>query len=180
MDDTSSYPQWMLLIGGCHGCLVMARGKILAGPFSCLMSKVNQHMTARNHDFLIDYVRDLRRLVKGSVGDADRRHIYDGALDALNQTFGVFYELPGQKDLIDIFSWVVLASSFLQLLADEEQEALVVFSYFCVLLNKLPKHWWLDGWVNNLMDKIYSSLDEEHRTWIIWPMGELGWIPIDK
>jgi hypothetical protein len=63
------------------------------------------------------------------------------------------------------------------LLADEEQDALVVLSYFCVLLNKLSRQWWLDGWVNHLMDKIYAALDEERRTWIIWPMEETGWLP---
>jgi hypothetical protein len=155
----------------------MANESILAGPFACMMRKASYHLAARDQVFQIDYVRDLRCLVTRSVEDEQRRRIYDTALDALNQTFGVFYEVSGQRDLVDIFSWVVLAEDFLPLLADEEQEALVVLSYFCVLLNKLSRQWWLDGWANDLMDKIYVALDEEHRTWMIWPMEEIGWLP---
>ncbi|KAM6536173.1 hypothetical protein FALCPG4_002190 [Fusarium falciforme] len=177
VDDNWSYPQWMVLIGGCRSFIDMANESILAGPFACMMKKAAHHLAARDQVFQIDYVRDLRCLVRRSVEDEQRRRIYDTALDALNQTFGVFYEVSGQRDLVDIFSWVVLAKDLLPLLADEEQEALVVLSYFCVLLNKLSRQWWLDGWVNDLMDKIYAALDEEHRTWIIWPMGEIGWLP---
>ncbi|KAM5376458.1 hypothetical protein ACJZ2D_005512 [Fusarium nematophilum] len=177
VDETWSSPQWMVLIGGCKSFITMANGRILAGPFSCMMSKVTQRLAARDQIFQVDYVRDLRRLVQRWVNDKERRHIYESTLDALNQTFGVFYEIPGQKDLVDIFSWVVLVENFLPLLADEEQEALVVLSWVCVLLTKLSRQWWLDGWVNHLMGKIYSKLDEEHRTWIIWPMEETGWLP---
>lgn len=145
----------------------MASERTLAGPFACTMKKATNHLAARDQVFQIDYVRDLRSLVTRSVEDEQRRRIYNTALDALKQAFGVFYEVAGQRDLVDIFSWVVLAEDFLPLLADEEQEALVVLSYFCVLLNKLSRQWWLDGWVNDLMDKIYVVLDEEHRTWII-------------
>ncbi|KAH7156034.1 hypothetical protein EDB81DRAFT_715975 [Dactylonectria macrodidyma] len=177
VDGTWSYPQWMVLIGGCKGFISMANGSILAGPFASMMSKATQRLAAREQVFQVDYVRDLRCLIARSVNDEERRCIYDSALDSLNQTFGVFYEVQGQKDLVDIFSWVVLAENFLPLLADEEQEALVLLSYFCVLLNKLSRQWWLDGWVDCLMGKIYAALDEERRTWIIWPMEEVGWLP---
>ncbi|KAH6892905.1 hypothetical protein B0T10DRAFT_399837, partial [Thelonectria olida] len=176
-DGTWTYPPWMTLISGCKSFISISNNQILAGPFSCLMSKACQHLEAHNQVFRVDYVRDLRRLVDESVSDLDRRRIYNDALCALNQTFGVFYETQGQKDLVDIFYWVIRSEDFLPLLADKEQEALVIFAYFCVLLNKLSRQWWLDGWVNYLMDLIYSHLNEEHRTWIIWPMEELGWVP---
>lgn len=120
---------------------------------------------------------DFRRFVEQSIGDWGRRHVYYDTLDELNLTFGVFYEVPCQRDLIGIFFWVVLSEKFLPLLADMEKEALVVLAYFCILLNKLPAQWWLDGWVNYLMEKIYDTLGEEHRIWIQWPMEELGWLP---
>lgn len=141
------------------------------------MTKARLHLEAQNQVFQVDYVRDLRRLVDDSVSDLDRRRVYNNALYVLNQTFGVFYETPGQKDLVGIFYWVIMAEDFLPLFADREQEALVIFAYFCVLLNRLSGYWWLDGWVNYLMDLTYSHLNEEHRTWIIWPMEEVGWVP---
>ncbi|RSL52169.1 hypothetical protein CEP54_011043 [Fusarium duplospermum] len=180
VDENWSYPQWMVLIGGCRSFVSMANDSILAGPFACMMSKVARHLAAREQTFQVDYVRDLRSLITRSVEDEERRHIYDNALDALNQTFGVFYEVSGQKDLVDILTWVIIAEDLLPLLADEEQEALVVLSYFCVLLNRLTHQWWLDGWVHHLMDKIYAALYEEHRTWMIWPMEEIGWLPSER
>lgn len=167
----------MVLIGGCTGFLGVSRDNLLSGPFSCLLTKARYGLETREQDFKVDYVQNLRCTIERSVGSSNRRSLYNNALDALNQTFGVFYEVPGQKDLVDVFSWVVLAQDFLPLLANEEQEALAILSYFCVLLHKLSCQWWLAGWVEHFMSKIYSSLDEEHRTWVIWPMEEIGWVP---
>jgi hypothetical protein len=89
----------------------------------------------------------------------------------------VFYEIEGDKDLVDIFSWIVFAKDFLTFVADEEEEALVVLSYFCVLLHKLPSQWWLDSWVNHIMTRIYSSVGEVYLTYLVWPMEEIGWLP---
>ena len=79
--------------------------------------------------------------------------------------------------MVDIFYWVITAERFIPLLAQEEQVALVILAYYCVLLHQIPTRWWIEGWVEHLMTGIYGSLDETYRSWIVWPIEELGWVP---
>ena len=130
-------------------------------------------MDLRQHTFSTDYMEQLKAFVDERVTDPERRTIYHDAIQALNQTYGVFHEVEGDNDLVDIFSWVVLAKDFLKFVEEEEEEALVVLSYFCVLLHKLSGQWWTNGWVNHIMTRIYSSVGEMYLTYLIWPMGRL-------
>lgn len=171
------YPPWVVLISGCTSFLALSNSTLSLGPFSALLSKARRRMESRQQVFKTDYMQQLRVFVDESVTDPARRSIYQEALVALNQTYGVFYEVDGDKDLVDIFSWVVLAKNFLEFVADEEPEALVVLSYFCVLLHKLPSQWWLNGWVSHIMTRIYASVGEKYLNYLAWPMEEIGWLP---
>lgn len=57
------------------------------------------------------------------------------------------------------------------------QEPAVLLAFFAVLLHKSPDRWWMQGWPEHLITRIYALLDEKHRLWIRWPMEEMGWIP---
>ncbi|KAF5723987.1 2-dehydropantoate 2-reductase [Fusarium mundagurra] len=175
--EDGPYPPWVVLISGCTSFISLSDNTLLLGPFSALLSKARAHLDRRLQAFKTDYTQQLRTFVDESVTDPARRSIYQEALVALNQTYGVFYETVGDKDLVDIFSWVVPAKAFFEFVADEEPEALVVLSYFCVLLHKLPSQWWLTGWVNHIMSRIYGSVGEKYLSYLVWPMEEIGWLP---
>jgi hypothetical protein len=57
------------------------------------------------------------------------------------------------------------------------QEAVVIFAHFSILLKHHESHWWLQGWAEHLISRAYEILDDEHRSWIEWPMREVGWMP---
>ncbi|KAH7179038.1 uncharacterized protein B0J16DRAFT_402387 [Fusarium flagelliforme] len=175
--DDGPYPPWAVLIKGCTSFVELANSTLLAGPFSVLFHQARKHLDLRQQTFSKDYMQQLWLFVDDRITDPERRTIYRDAIQALNQTYGVFYEVEGDNDLVDIFSWVVMAKDFLKFVEDEEEEALVVLSYFCVLLHKLPSQWWLDGWVNHLMTRIYSSVGEMYLTFLVWPMEQIGWLP---
>ena len=59
------------------------------------------------------------------------------------------------------------------------QEAVVIFAHFSILLKHHESHWWLQGWAEHLISRAYEILDDEHRSWIEWPMREVGWMPSD-
>ena len=129
-----------------------------------MLHKARGRIDLLQQTFSTDYMQQLRLFIDERVIYPERRAIYHDAIQPLNQTFGVFYEVEGHNDLVDIFFWVVSAKDFLKFVEDEEDEALVVLSYFCVLLHKLPGQWWLNGWVNHIMTRIYSSVGEKYLT----------------
>lgn len=131
-------------------------------------------MDLRQQSFSTDYMQQPRLFIDERILEPERRTIYHDAIQALNQTYGVFLEVEDDNDLVNIFSWIVLAKDFLKFVEEEEEEALVVLFYFCVLLHKLPGQWWLNGWVNHIMTRIYSSVGEAYLTYLIWPMEEIG------
>lgn len=143
--------------------MTLARSTLLVGPFSALLQKARRRLELREQTFKTDYLQQLRFFVDETITDSERRSVYHDAIHGLNQTYGVFYEVEGDKDLVDIFSWIVFAKDFLTFVADEEEEALVVLSYFCVLLHKLPCQWWLNSWVNHIMTRIYWSVGEVYH-----------------
>ncbi|KAF5623587.1 2-dehydropantoate 2-reductase [Fusarium sp. NRRL 25303] len=175
--DDGPYPPWVVLIKGCTSFMELARSTLLGGPFSALLHKARKRLDLRLQTFKTDYMQQLRQFVDERVTDLEQQAIYHDAIQALNQAYGVFYEVEGENDLVDIFSWLALAQDFLKFVADEEKEALVVLSYFCVLLHKLPGQWWLNGWANHIMTRIYSSVGEMYLTYLVWPMEEIGWLP---
>lgn len=167
----------MVLIRGCRGFITTFQAQVSQGLFSPMMMHSRQRLAAREQTVHVDYLQHLQLLLDQSVMDPERRSIYNSATEVLNESFGMFYEDPYQQDLVDIFYWILIAEDVIPLLANEEQEALVLLAYFCVLLHRIPNRWWIDGWVEYLMTGIYGALDEEHRGWIIWPIEELGWVP---
>ncbi|KAL5590389.1 hypothetical protein FOBRF1_013946 [Fusarium oxysporum] len=175
--EDGPYPPWAVLISGCTSFVSLGNSTLSLGPFSALLSKARRRFEIRKRVFETDYVQQLKVFIDETVTDPARHSIYQDALLALNQTFGVFYETDGDKDLVDIFSWIVPAKEFFEFVADEEPEALVVLSYFCVLLHKLPSQWWLTGWVHHIMTRIYASVGEKYLTYLVWPMEEIGWLP---
>ncbi|CEF87922.1 hypothetical protein FGSG_12584 [Fusarium graminearum PH-1] len=136
--EDGPYPPWVVLIKGCTSFLALAKGTLTLGPFSALLFKASRRMEARERVFKRDYMEQLRIFVDKTVTDLVQRSIYQDALCALNQTYSVFYKIDGDKDLVNIFSWIVLVKDFFKFMADEEPEALVILSYFCVLLYRLP------------------------------------------
>ncbi|KAF4445457.1 C6 zinc finger domain-containing protein [Fusarium austroafricanum] len=78
----------------------------------------------------------------------------------------------------DLFFWLFeCIDDFLPLVKARDQEAWVVMAHFCLMMKKAETQWWLKGWSDCMMRKIYQQLDEEHRSWILRLIEEMGWIP---
>ena len=80
----------------------------------------------------------------------------------------------------DIFLWLWdAAKDFIPLLKGPEprQESVVIYAHFLIMLKRLENQWWLEGWAMHMMERVWVSLDPEHRLWIQWPIEELGWVP---
>ncbi|KAK3345949.1 hypothetical protein B0T25DRAFT_592322 [Lasiosphaeria hispida] len=91
----------------------------------------------------------------------------------------------GPRDVLDAMLWLwEVSDSLVPLLRSDParglapaQEAVAIFAHFCILLKHHESHWWLQGWGDHLISRAYDILDAEHRSWIEWPMREIGWMP---
>ncbi|RFN43316.1 c6 zinc finger protein [Fusarium flagelliforme] len=129
----------------------------------------------------IDHFPELRELIQQAAsGDPELVH-YSKALDQLSQRFDFAFNYTSRVTQLSpqqVFVWVYqLEDDFVRLLQEEKPIPLVILSHFCILLNGLSSIWWTRGWVEHLLSEIYSSLDQEYKTWMRRPMEETGWIP---
>ncbi|KAF4478567.1 hypothetical protein FAGAP_12319 [Fusarium agapanthi] len=112
--EDGPYPPWVVLINGCASFASLGDSALTLGPFSALLSNARRRLNIRDRVFKTDYVQQLKVFIDETVTDPAQRSIYQDALRALNQTYGVFYETDGDKDLVDIFSWTVPAKAFFE------------------------------------------------------------------
>ncbi|KAK8086089.1 C6 zinc finger protein [Apiospora phragmitis] len=151
----SGFPDWMFLLQGTKAFVTMARGGV--GIDGGALAPLFSH---------------------GAPDEARR------AIEELQKSFYVL-ELEADGDarvprcgITDAFVWIFeVAADFLPLLRDGTQEAVAIFSFFAVFLHKAGSQWCLRGWADHLIGRCYGLLDEEHRSWIQWPLEEMGWIP---
>ncbi|KAB8212559.1 hypothetical protein BDV34DRAFT_208278 [Aspergillus parasiticus] len=70
-----------------------------------------------------------------------------------------------------IFGWLYrLPDAFMFGLRQRHQPALVIFSYFVVLLDELTWNWFLQDWPRHILIGIHRNLDVYHQQYIQWPM----------
>jgi hypothetical protein len=121
---------------------------------------------------------NLRDLMSSTVPDESLRGIYSEAICELRGQLNLALSSAFQSlDIMDAFVWqFTVAETFMPLLQVPTQEAVAIFAYFCVVLNKLEGNVWLRGWSSFLMSRAWEILDANHRGWIRWPIEEIGWI----
>ena len=77
-----------------------------------------------------------------------------------------------------VFVWLYrLSDEFVLCLQQRKPIALVILAHIVVLLNDLSSFWWIGGWIDHIMSEVYAALTEEYRTWMRWPIEEIGWLP---
>ncbi|KAL2194188.1 hypothetical protein P885DRAFT_43630 [Corynascus similis CBS 632.67] len=127
----------------------------------------------------------LRARIHAAVSDPDLLRTYVHALDELELALvGVQADPAAPRDVLDAMVWLwVVSDELLPLLrgaaAHERkttvhQEAVAVFAHFGLLLRHHESHWWLQGWGDHVVRRASEILDEEHRTWIEWPLREMA------
>lgn len=126
------------------------------------------------YNYVIDKLRRILSLLvlDTSPGDSSRDGDGDTSMASAPAT--------PRLEAWDIFVWQWdAAKDFVPLLRGSEprQEAVVIYAHFLIMLKKLENQWWLEGWATHMMEKVWASLDEEHRLWVQWPIEELGWVP---
>ena len=67
-----------------------------------------------------------------------------------------------------------LSQDYLDILAERHPVSLILLAHYCILLEPLESHWYMNGFRKRLVSRIYQQLDPEWWHWLQWPMEEVG------
>lgn len=128
----------------------------------------------------IEHLPELReQILRVGPPEAELK-VYLTALNQLSERFDVVMG-PSRASQVfpqQVYWWLYqLEDDYVRFVQEGKPIALVIFSYFCILLNTLGSVWWNRGWAEHLLSEIHASLNQEYRIWMQRPMEETGWVP---
>lgn len=129
------------------------------------------------YPYALAHVRDLLSTTVDSHGPDTSS--YFQALERLSQCYEVIFNPdvhPTDSVLWpQIFGWLyMLPDQLLFDLRNRQPVALVLVSYYNVLLHVLDDVWMIQEWPHHVMHGIYKNLDSYHRSFVEWPMRQIG------
>ncbi|OTB00450.1 hypothetical protein M426DRAFT_324313 [Hypoxylon sp. CI-4A] len=177
-------PEWLFLLRGMRSVMDVARDAIYSMLSLGVIFDSGRQMNdiwesssglASEHEGL----KELQGLVNFHVKDPEKLDILSQAITSLKRSFDMFYGVATDDQRVrSAFMWLFkLYDNFVNLLKEHDNEALCILAFFCVLLQRLDYHWWMEGWGVHLVARIYSVLGDSYRLWIRWPLEEIGWVP---
>ncbi|KAL0943392.1 uncharacterized protein CTRU02_201278 [Colletotrichum truncatum] len=179
----SAFPDWTFLLSGACSLIKLLNERKYNGPLKPIITYATERFfTARDDSSTHPEALDsLRKLINANCKDQNLLRIYNYAIDELRHPLSLALRSDGHgMDILDMFIWKYFVSDkFLPLLKMPEvnQEAVVIYAHFCIVLKRLESQWWLQGWAMHLISQAWALLDQDHKLWIQWPMEELGWVP---
>ena len=131
-------------------------------------------------DHYSEHLAKLRTLVLNTFPATDARcSAFTQALELLWERYNVVFDpinpILESELWPQIFSWLYLLPN---IVSSEMQQrnpvALVLFSYFAVLLQELDSVWFIQGWPSHIVIGVSNNLDIFHVQFIAWPRRKLG------
>ncbi|PVH86717.1 hypothetical protein DL98DRAFT_510753 [Cadophora sp. DSE1049] len=105
----------------------------------------------------------------------DETKALDETLSLLRETYVAMATMGDRIDTASAcLSWPIRASDlYLDLVAKQSPQALVLLAHYSLLLNMCGDLWWLHGMSRKLLQEVHKALPEKWRHWIQWPLHEL-------
>ncbi|KAI1391478.1 uncharacterized protein F4822DRAFT_396848 [Hypoxylon trugodes] len=173
-EDTGSLAEWLILIQGCAAITVEHNITLMRSSLRALLGdlytpKVEDLSGGPTDARLLDLASKLpiapeQREAYGLVMVKLRVCFYvsdkaNTALDRKNAALR-FPPLVGQQFRADF--------------AEKHPAALIIWAFWCVLLQRVEERWWLKDRVRPLLLKIEELVPLEYRFLMAWPMEEAG------
>lgn len=179
----SGIAEWLTMFRGTRS-IIMNSGHILHNGVLGPMFKAGERRAAfrdvqpTEHHIEEDMLKDLQYLISRHSTNEKELEVYTESIEELRKSFLVVYAEGFQSyDSADVYIWLFrIKEEYLLLLQQKRQEALAIFAFYCVILKRFEGAWWMKGWTTHLMTRIYALLDEQHRSWVRWPIEETGWV----
>jgi hypothetical protein len=171
--------EWLVIFRGVKSILDVHMDLLLRSELAPLFRISQHHLTLQATSD--EHLRELRELISTTAAEDPDLPIYLKSLHDLGLSFpastvsGIRATVPSPQI---VFVWLYrLQDEFVGCLHQRRPIPLVILAHFCVLLSDLSAYWWAKGWAEHLISEIHSSLTEEYRFWMRWPMEEIGWLP---
>jgi hypothetical protein len=174
------FPDWLFLLRGTKTLIGLLGDATSDGPLSVLFARYAKRWEAVHPETCLPSseqtaLDEMQSLLEHNVTDQTALGIYLRAIKELRGYFHICATTNSHAslDVTDLFIWIhEVIDDFIPLLQVPTQEALAVFASFCVLLRRLEFHCWVEGWADHLIGEIQRLIDEEHKSWIQWPVME--------
>ena len=107
--------------------------------------------------------------------EMDDVEIYAAAASSLRASFLKVESVPeGDPNTPPIWHWAVrLPATFVERLKEQHSVPLVLLAHWCVILLQARHYWWVGSWVNRTMGEIEACINQEHRSWLEWPIEKI-------
>jgi hypothetical protein len=173
--------EWFFLLRGCNSVLQLHWDTLRNSFLYPLLDEVNQTETTATHSLKdADRIMDLLTTccypgVTEEDGEASKA--YTMTVYELMKTFSQVSILRdrGQGLILSCCIWPnTIPQKYLELLADQQPQALVILAHFAVLLHWADNEWFMRGMARYLLDTIRSSVGEGWQGALRWPSSVIG------
>lgn len=185
--NSKGLADWMVLMRGISSIIDSSEQKLFSGPLGLVFQSGHHRFKLRSSEpFMIGSAHDnevqlLQQRILNSCVDPTHTEAYTMALAEMRKSLNTLYGSSKTYEASDAFIWVFRApEAYFVLLQEQEQNAICIFALFCLLLHKLTMYWWAEGWSVHLMNQVCRLLDESHRSWVKWPIEQIGGMVILK
>lgn len=164
--------QTIVLMRGVQQVINTASASLFDSSFSALL-RVEDHERFLPEDTRLA-LEDLLEANR-SCGAHDELHdaeTYENTIYTLMDLMGVIHQDLSSMTIAG--RWTIrVKAKYVELVRDHDPLALVILSYYCVLLNCLRHHWCLDHWSFRVSKAIWMVLDDQWRPFVRWPMMQV-------
>lgn len=174
--DLPGPPEWVTPLRGCRALWRQSSKAVDDTPMGPLLRQYTgpfQHPDLEEHFVSKPYLVELQQAL---VVQPEHRDVYDSVLRELMTCFAISSK-PGSAVYSKVAALRFLAGAsdeFLLLVKTKQQPALVIMSFWCVLMHWIRGHSWLSSdKVKGLMRVLLSELSAEWKALVRWPTQEI-------
>lgn len=174
-DSSTTIPEWLSLLRGARRILALRPRWIARGPMAyqlrSAVAPVDTSLNPEDHHFAaLDVLLDQY----GQQCLEERElETYWTALKLLRQSFAFSHQPYSQLGVkLSAFWWVEkVPQAYIEFLSQLRPGALILLSYFCVLLKRgASSHWYMEGVGERTIAAIEGHLDNSLKHLIAWPL----------
>ncbi|KAE8317951.1 hypothetical protein BDV41DRAFT_561118 [Aspergillus transmontanensis] len=185
----SDRAEWLTLLRGIRSITEVSRDLFYIDPVSSPTSETRERLLQGEPQLCHENIwpewkgrlKECGQLIEmeytagGGIQHAVYVHVLTNLTNAFHHVYGKTDISRGER-CAKTFQWLYqLPDEFVFDLQERKWPALLLLSYFLVLLQQLNSYWFVKGWPEHVMGEIYRSFSEQQRIWLQWPANQIGW-----
>src|SRR5262249_31702952 len=128
----------------------------------------------------IDWEGEISRLETFIESHDDTEDVKESS-QALKDLIFIFEAIFGRTSLRThdnpdqefIFGWLYrINDDYAACLRQKRPLALIVLSYYTVLLRLMERHWFVIGWSDHILKRTMEIIQDEYVEWLQWPLEQ--------